>query len=861
MASECMRSTAFRRLLDLIASLLAAAATAAAAQMLPAPGPFTFVDQSNVFPSRAITSAPVTITGLGAPATVTVAGGTYSVGCSGPFGSAPGTIADGQAVCVRHNSSATPGGTVNTVLTVGAVSDTFTSTTAASNASALIAGYYRAILRREADPGGQAFWESEAARMQSLGANVNETWLAMAIAFFNGAEYASFNRGDSDFVVDLYNTFFGRPPDSAGLSYWTGQVTSGIPRQVVLLSFLFSGEFNTYTQALFGNTPARAEVDMVVDFYRGFLNRLPDTAGFNYWRVRFRVAQCSGANAILAEVEAISSQFLGSGEYLGRNRSNLEYVSDLYNGFLRRGGDLQGVQYWVNQLGTLAQSREQLRRAYMNGPEFQARVARVLAQGCIPLPLADTSNVSAGSVSPGPSPFISFVDLQGQDLGRIASVRFSVDPKVGSASRPVKVTYSTLHLTRSNHVSIPAGLFRIPVFGLYAGYGNNVGLEIGFDDGSVKPLSVFISTASYADPSGTYDRPNIRQKRAQGMALGFDFFYIKSALGWPIVLDTDGEIRWSMAGGPNSGSSAFDNNGFVIGDQNSLHFKRIELDGSISDSVVLAPLENFHHNIDPGKTGLLAEFDEVVNGTRNWENILVEFDVSGEVIKQWNLGTLLAAYMIANGDDPASFVRLGADWFHMNAATYDARDDSLIVSSRENFVIKIDYQTGNPIWILGDPSKYWYTFPSLRSKSLVLQDGGLYPIGQHAVSITADGLLLLFNNGLGSVNQPTGAPPGESRTYSAVSAYEIDQANRTARESFRFDLGQTIFSPICSSAYEGGTNSLLVSYAVADSFTHARLVGVANRTDVVFDFEFENLAGCNTSWNAEPVQFDNLVFD
>ena len=78
------------------------------------------------------------------------------------------------------------------------------------------------------------------------------------------------------------------------------------------------------------------------------------------------------------------------------------------------------------------------------------------------------------------------------------------------------------------------------------------------------------------------------------------------------------------------------------------------------------------------------------------------------------------------------FVRPGVDWFHNNSAIYDPSDDSIIVSSRENFVIKLDHKTGQIIWIFGDPTKYWYTFPSLRAKALTLAPGGLYPIGQHA---------------------------------------------------------------------------------------------------------------------------------
>src|SRR5262249_18784406 len=146
--------------------------------------------------------------------------------------------------------------------------------------------------------------------------------------------------------------------------------------------------------------------------------------------------------------------------------------------------------------------------------------------------------------------------------------------------------------------------------------------------------------------------------------------------------------------------------------------------------------------------------------------------------------------------------------------------------SRENFVVKVDYNSGDLVWIFGDPTKYWYTFPSLRAKALTLADGGLYPIGQHAVSITRDGLLLLFNNGAQSLNQPAGQPSGASRTYSAVSAYVIDRSALTAREAWRFDYGQTIFSTFCSSAYEMGDGAILISYALADGGTHARLVGL-----------------------------------
>ena len=119
----------------------------------------------------------------------------------------------------------------------------------------------------------------------------------------------------------------------------------------------------------------------------------------------------------------------------------------------------------------------------------------------------------------------------------------------------------------------------------------------------------------------------------------------------------------------------------------------------------------------------------------------------------------------------------------------------------------------------------------------------------------------MFNDGTASVNQPAGAPAGESRTYSAVSAYSIDAADQAATETRRFDDDKSIYSSICSSAYAAQAgDSMLVSYAVADNGTHARLVGLDASEHVAFDFRYAT-SGCNTSWNAQPIPFETMHFN
>src|SRR4029453_6671803 len=140
---------------------------------------------------------------------------------------------------------------------------------------------------------------------------------------------------------------------------------------------------------------------------------------------------------------------------------------------------------------------------------------------------------------------------------------------------------------------------------------------------------------------------------------------------------------------------------------------------------------------------------------------------AGHVIKKWNMASIIASAMRAGGDDPSAFVRRGEDWFHSNAATYRASENSVIISSRENFVIALDWSTGAIKWILGDPTKAWYQYASLRAYALNMVSG-VPPIGQHAVSITYNDKLLLFDDGFRSFIT---FPRGSNRHYAAPRKY------------------------------------------------------------------------------------------
>ena len=96
------------------------------------PDAFACTDQTNVALSAVVTSNELTVAGINAPTAISVTGGKYSIN-NGAFTATAGTVKTGDKVKVQHTSSANYAAKVDTVLTIGGVSDTFSSTTAAKD--------------------------------------------------------------------------------------------------------------------------------------------------------------------------------------------------------------------------------------------------------------------------------------------------------------------------------------------------------------------------------------------------------------------------------------------------------------------------------------------------------------------------------------------------------------------------------------------------------------------------------------------------------------------------------------------------------------------------------------------------------
>lgn len=249
----------------------------------------------------------------------------------------------------------------------------------------LIVFYYSSILARSPDQGGLDAWILELNRLTTLGISVQEGFILLAKIFLNSPEYLGFNKTHSEYIVDLYTTFFMRVPSPAELNYWTTRLTDGVTRNTVMNFFVFSPEFLDFIQRSFGLRTERPENGLVNDFYRGFLSRSPDDSGYLYWLNLIRSEQCKAdSNAISALALQVANLFAFSQEYSNRNRSAENFIEDVYDGIMRRDGDPPGIRYWVNELLEGRQTQEQILYYFTIAEEFQLRVNNVIYAGCYP---------------------------------------------------------------------------------------------------------------------------------------------------------------------------------------------------------------------------------------------------------------------------------------------------------------------------------------------------------------------------------------------------------------------------------------------------------------------------------------------
>ncbi len=120
------------------------------------------------------------------------------------------------------------------------------------------------------------------------------------------------------------------------------------------------------------------------------------------------------------------------------------------------------------------------------------------------------------------------------------------------------------------------------------------------------------------------------------------------------------------------------------------------------------------------------------------------------------------------------------DWTHANGLSYDPRDDSILVSFRQqSAVVKIDKKTKEIKWILGH-HRGWPA--RLKDKLLTPVGDLMWPAYQHNPRVTHAGTIILFDNRAYNGAMAFEDYPPLEDNFSRAVEYEVDEENMTVKQ-------------------------------------------------------------------------------
>ena len=222
---------------------------------------------------------------------------------------------------------------------------------------------------------------------------------------------------------------------------------------------------------------------------------------------------------------------------------------------------------------------------------------------------ADETTIRITGKTPGATPFISKLTLAVSNASVLKSIQFTITPKPGSVTRPLSGTYVNSYLVDRGFENPQTGEVVLPVYGLYDGYDNTVKLTCRFLDGSSKQINTGITTAAFNDTCG-YKNPTILQRRTNNTDLSYDYMMLRedaAISNLPSSIRTAACDGWARPASPPVVPSSLIMQFMWVMAANCLESSSMAPSPSSNYSDL--GIINFHHNIDPGKVGIILDAD------------------------------------------------------------------------------------------------------------------------------------------------------------------------------------------------------------------------------------------------------------
>ena len=227
---------------------------------------------------------------------------------------------------------------------------------------------YEVVLNRTPDKDGLNYWvDSLMSNERAAGEIVD--------GFFNSDEYKNSGKSNEEIVQDCYHAMLNRDADEGGQEYWENRLNVGMTAQTVLNGFVGSQEFMNLCDSYgidYGNIELHTARDQnyertyfVYRLYANCLGREPDTEGQENWCA----ALMNGATG-----SDVAYGFIFSQELKDYHLDNGGYVDMMYYTLMGRDPDDAGFEDWEEQLD-YTRTREHVFNGFLFSQEFQQQCA------------------------------------------------------------------------------------------------------------------------------------------------------------------------------------------------------------------------------------------------------------------------------------------------------------------------------------------------------------------------------------------------------------------------------------------------------------------------------------------------------
>ncbi|MBO1059172.1 MAG: DUF4214 domain-containing protein [Dolichospermum sp. JUN01] len=173
-------------------------------------------------------------------------------------------------------------------------------------------------------------------------------------------------------IQSLFTTLFNQPADTKSLADLNAQLDNGVAITKVATDLVNSAA----AQTLIGDL---SNGDLIDYIYSNAFGRVPDSAGKTYWTGKLGTTPNSAAKAqvivdIIASAGSADKQVLNSKVDIAKNTTHQLAVQELYVSLLGRAAEVSGRNYWVSQLNN-GVSVADIAKAVVSSQEAQQKYA------------------------------------------------------------------------------------------------------------------------------------------------------------------------------------------------------------------------------------------------------------------------------------------------------------------------------------------------------------------------------------------------------------------------------------------------------------------------------------------------------